>query len=195
MALYSVVEPVTPIVTHRGNNVIPPYIVPEDLEHRAPPVALQPVADPDGQPQQAGTGVRRRQPLGSVAFREGDEVCDLLPFKINDLHQLAGLRAEGRAMAGRNVDLLQDACAGSSAHGQDCASYTILGQDRRLLIVVPAAIGPRPGVIVSSNRGSAPSWGRVSQGMRRGPRRPRRSYRRALWPRFRTPAGPRARHR
>ena len=46
-----------------------------------------------------------RQPLGPVAFREGDEVGDLLAFNVDDLDQLAALRDESGAVATRDQDL------------------------------------------------------------------------------------------
>ena len=50
--------------------------------------------------------MRCRQPLGPVAFREGNEVGDLLPLDINDLHQLARPGDGSGAVPARNQDLL-----------------------------------------------------------------------------------------
>ena len=58
-----------------------------------------------GQPQDGGAGMRCRQPLGPVAFREGNEVGDLLPLDINDLHQLARPGDESGAVPARNQNL------------------------------------------------------------------------------------------
>src|SRR5260370_24664316 len=41
----SVLEPVAPIVTHRGDDVLPADVIPDDLEHRTPPVAFNLVPD------------------------------------------------------------------------------------------------------------------------------------------------------
>src|SRR5215467_2257821 len=52
VALDAIIETVAAVVAHRGDDVVPGYVVPDDLEHRAPPVRFEPVTDPYGQPQQ-----------------------------------------------------------------------------------------------------------------------------------------------
>jgi hypothetical protein len=108
VAFRSVVEPVAPFVAHRGDDVAAAHVITDELEHRAPPVTLEPVPDPDSQPQQRRPGVRGGKPLSPVALRERNEVCDLLPLNIDDLHQLAypgdERRAGGRPGRGRRDD-------------------------------------------------------------------------------------------
>ncbi len=145
VAFYSVVEPVAPIVTHRGDDVIPADVIPDDLEHRTPPVAFNLVPDLGGQPQHCRTGMRGRQPLGPVARRERDEVGDLLPLEVDDLNQLASTGNERRTVTAGNEDLLPRCISAkrnglgrigrilrpsnaSFGHGKDCASYITLSQ-------------------------------------------------------------------
>src|ERR1700730_4019605 len=106
------------------------------------------------------------QPLGPVALRERDEVGDLLPLQVNDLHQLARPGGKGRAVPARNQDLpphmirprrfgrwprravcLPGPHGSFIAHGEDCASYTILGSSqsaqctvKRLTVIVTMII-------------------------------------------------------
>src|SRR5437764_1406800 len=102
VALDPVVEPIAPVVAHRRDDVVPAHVIAGDLEHRVSPVALQVVPDDGGQPQQRGPGMGGGQPLGPVALRERDEVRDLLPLQVNDLHQMARPGGKGRAVAAGN---------------------------------------------------------------------------------------------
>ena len=87
------------------------------------------------------------QPLGPVALRERDEVGDLLPLQVNDLHQLARPGGKGRAVPARNQELppqkirprrfgrwprravcLPGRHGSFITHGEDCASYAVMGQ-------------------------------------------------------------------
>src|SRR5580700_2192647 len=89
------------------------------------------------------------QPLGPVALRERDEVGDLLPLQVNDLHQLARPGGKGRTVPARNLELpphkirprrfgrcprravcLPGHHGSFITHGEDCASYIILGSSR-----------------------------------------------------------------
>ena len=62
----------------------------DDLEHRRPPDAHQPVPGAEREAHQLGAGVGRRQELADVAGAEGEEVADLPAVDIDDLEPLPG---------------------------------------------------------------------------------------------------------